>query len=161
MAYGVDLLFSSTHTHTHTQTHVEKQYLIVNKVWPTLFEHLTDPKRRKYGLTKIQSNCEYQFFVYYCEDEIYILAPKLSNFIVIVTNIAFPITSLMITINDADRCGQYPGYPIDGTVGRVLCSPSPIRGRYVYITLPAVQHLMLCEVEVFTGKGKYSYQCIV
>ena len=80
---------------------------------------------------------------------------KLSNFIVIVTNISFPTTSTILTANATGRCGQYPGHPVEGTVGRVLCSPSPIKGRYVYITLPAVRYLMLCEVEVFMGNDQW------
>ena len=76
---------------------------------------------------------------------------RLSNFIVTVSNISFPATAAQLVPPAFTRCGQYQGYPEPGQAGTVTCSPGPSRGRYVFISLPTLGILTMCETRVFAG----------
>ena len=48
------------------------------------------------------------------------------------------------------RCGQYNGYPdVPTLMGRVTCSPGPIRGQFVYVSLTSVSQMTFCEAKVY------------
>ena len=77
----------------------------------------------------------------------------LEDFLVTVSNTGFPVTYDHLS-SVFTRCGQYSGYPAGSQWGRVTCSPEPIRGRYVYVSIdnPAGgRSLVMCEVRVFGG----------
>ena len=51
-------------------------------------------------------------------------------------------------------CGQYKGVPAAGKDVEVTCKKAVI-GRYLYIYVPQISNMQLCEVQVFgkdTGK---------
>ena len=73
-----------------------------------------------------------------------------SDFLVTVSNTAFPVT--YDQLSSFTRCGQYSGYPAASQWGRVTCSPGPVRGRYVYVSIHnSGYYLIMCEVKVFGG----------
>ena len=80
------------------------------------------------------------------------IAGRLSDFIVTISNLSFPVNSDEMVPPDFIQCGQYVGYPAAGQTGTVTCSPGSIRGRYVFVSLPILGVLQMCEVRVFTGK---------
>ena len=80
-------------------------------------------------------------------------AERLSDFIVSVSNISFPVTAAQLVPPAFPRCGQYQGYPGPGQTGTVTCSPGPSRGRYVFISLPIPGVLTMCETWVFASRS--------
>ena len=49
-------------------------------------------------------------------------------------------------------CGRFAGNETTNTTGHVICSPRPIRGRFVFITRQMVDSVLcLCEATVFAG----------
>ena len=80
-------------------------------------------------------------------------ADRLSDFIVTVS-ISFPVTSDELQPPAFIRCGQYQGYPGPGQTGTVTCNPGPSRGRYVFISLPTLGILTICETRVFAGRSR-------
>ena len=83
---------------------------------------------------------------------------RLSDFIVTVSNVSFPVTSYELVSPVFTRCGQYQGYPGPGQRGTVICSPGPSRGRYVFISLPTLGILTMCETRVFAGRLKTKFK---
>ena len=81
------------------------------------------------------------------------IAGRLSDFIVTISNISFPVNSDELVPPDFIQCGQYVGYPAAGQAGTITCRPGPIRGRYVFVSLPILDVLQMCEVRVFAGKS--------
>ena len=79
-------------------------------------------------------------------------ADRLSDFIVTVSNVSFPETSAQLVPPEFITCGQYQGYPGPSQTGTVICSPGHIRGRYVFISLPTLGVLTMCEARVFAGR---------
>ena len=69
-----------------------------------------------------------------------------------ISNISFPVNSDELVPPDFIQCGQYVGYPAAGQTGTLTCNPGPIRERYVFVSLPILGVLQMCEVRVFTGK---------
>ena len=81
----------------------------------------------------------------------YYQAHVLSDFLVTVSDTGFSVTYDQLS-NSFGRCGQYSGYPPASQWGRVTCSPEPVRGRYVYVSIDIPSHVLtLCEVRVFGG----------
>ena len=64
----------------------------------------------------------------------------------------YPVTYDQLKQTTFSTCGQHDGRVPPAEFGRVTCSPNPARGRYVYISLPDANLLVLCEVRVFGGK---------
>ena len=90
------------------------------------------------------------FFFFLCYPVDGNLAHWLSDFLVTVSNTRFPVT--YDQLSSFTRCGQYSGYPAASQWGRVTCSPGPVRGRYVYVSIDNASHyLVMCEVKVFGG----------
>ena len=85
---------------------------------------------------------------------------RLSDFIVTVSNISFPVTSNQLVSPAFTLCGQYQGYPGPGQRGTVICSPGPSRGRYVFISLPTLGVLTMCETRVFAGRLKAKFKVL-
>ena len=91
------------------------------------------------------------YFWYYCYPVDGFHANWLTDFLVTVSNTAFPVT--YDQLSSFTRCGQFSGYPPASQWGRVTCLPEPVRGRYVYVSIDDITHcLVLCEVMVFGGK---------
>ena len=80
-------------------------------------------------------------------------ADRLSDFIVTVSNVSFPVTSAQLVPPKFILCGQYQGYPGPSQTGTVICSPGPSRGRFVFISLPTLGVLTMCEARVFAGRS--------
>ena len=104
----------------------------------------------------INQNCLLRIFVsmfqyIYCYTHFRSFAERLSDFIVSVSNVSFPVTADDLVPPAFTQCGQYDGYPGSGQTGTLTCSPGPSRGRYVFISLPAIESLTLCEVRFFAG----------
>ena len=88
---------------------------------------------------------------------LFIVVQFLADFLVTVSNTGFPVTYEQQS-SSFTRCGQYIGYPPAGEWGRVTCSPEPVRGRYVYVSIDDPTHwLTLCEVRVFGGMYRVYY----
>ena len=85
---------------------------------------------------------------------------RLTDFIVTVSNISFPVTAAQLVPPAYTRCGQYQGYPGPGQTGTVTCSPGPTRGRYVFISLPIPGVLTMCETRVFAGMSRVGFVTI-
>ena len=85
---------------------------------------------------------------------------RLSDFIMTVSNVSFPVTSYELVSPAFTWCGQYQGYPGPGQRGTVTCSPGPSRGRYVFISLPTLGILTMCETQVFAGRAKTKFKFI-
>ena len=84
-----------------------------------------------------------------------LFAERLANFIVTLSNISFPVTSVELAPPVFIRCGQYKGHPGPDQTGTVTCSSGPRRGRYVFISLPIPGVLTVCEARVFTDRPKF------
>ena len=82
---------------------------------------------------------------------------RLANFKVVISNVSLMVTSSQLLGSDFITCGQYTSYPPGGATGRVTCSPGPIRGRFVHITLPQPESLTLCEVMVLSPEGTWMF----
>ena len=78
-------------------------------------------------------------------------ADRLSDFMVSVSNVSFPVTAAQLVPPAFTRCGQYQGYPGPGQTGTVTCSSGANRGRYVFISLPTPGVLTMCETWVYAG----------
>ena len=46
-------------------------------------------------------------------------------------------------------CATYVGYPPGGTPTNITCEQGPVQGTHLYIQLPRVERMNLCEVEVY------------
>ena len=79
-------------------------------------------------------------------------AENFTNFSATVSNEAYPVSYDQLKQTTFSTCGQHDGRVPPALFGRVTCSPNPIRGRYVYITLPDTSPLVLCEVRVLGGE---------
>ena len=85
----------------------------------------------------------------------------LANFIVTVSNVSFPVTPDQLDSSAFIRCGQYQGYPSGIEKGVVTCSPGPVVGRFVFVSLPddgQIRTLTLCECRVYAGRGEIGVQ---
>ena len=83
-------------------------------------------------------------------------AHVLSDFLATVSNTGFFVTYDQLA-SSFRRCGQCNGYPLASQWGRVMCSPEPLRGRYVYASIDIPSHVLtLCEVRVFGGLWNFT-----
>ena len=91
----------------------------------------------------------------------YVLHPlsgRLTNFSVIISNVSLMVTAdQLVQSAGFVSCGQFLGYPPAGATGRIACSPGPIRGRFVHITIPQTETLTLCEVMIMSPEGTCYY----
>ena len=71
-----------------------------------------------------------------------LVAEWLADFIVTVSNSSFPVYAYQLVPPMFVHCGQFLGIPGPGET-------QPIRGCHVFISIPAVTPLQLCEVEVY------------
>ena len=77
-------------------------------------------------------------------------AQDLSDFIITISNISYPVQASQFSDPSFVRCGQYVGYPhLPTLMGRVTCSPGPIWGRFVYVSKPQVSGMSFCEAKVY------------
>ena len=102
----------------------------------------------KRGHSCIMFCCSYGYVCYLTS------AGRLSDFIVTVSNVSFPVTSAQLVPPAFILCGQYQGYPGPAQTGTVICNPGPSRGRFVFISLPTLGILTLCEVRIFAGRSR-------
>ena len=83
---------------------------------------------------------------------------RLANFNVIIRNVSLMVTADQLVQSTCFiSCGQFSGYPAAGATGHVTCRPGPIRGRFVYITLPRTETLTLCEVMIMSTGGTHLF----
>ena len=57
-------------------------------------------------------------------------------------------------LDHMDRCGQFPGTPLQGMPNTIKCKEGTF-GMYVYYYLPATNYVRLTELEVF-GLRKFT-----
>ena len=71
-----------------------------------------------------------------------------------------PLTT--VTLGNYPQCGgQYLEPAYDGQIMDIDCDPD-MEGRYVYIQLPGLEYLTLCEVEVYeVGKLNHIYASLL
>ena len=84
-----------------------------------------------------------------------LFSDRLADFTVTVSNVSFPIKADQLMSSGFERCVQYNGFPGAAETVKVTCDTAPIRGRYVYISLPGNQPLTLYEARVYGGKIVY------
>ena len=119
------------------------------------------PMKLKLGHTPLHHAIPAAFgvFSYSCSYACYLTsADRLSDFIVTLSNVSFPVTSAQLVPPAFIRCGQHHGYPGPGQTGTVTCSPGPSRGRYVFISLPNPGILTMCETRVFAGRSRATFK---
>ena len=82
----------------------------------------------------------------------FMIADLLKDFRVLISETGFPINTSQFNTEQFHLCGQFPGMPPAGVKSRVKCPWGGITGRYVYITLPRIAVLTLCQVEIYGRK---------
>ena len=82
----------------------------------------------------------------------FMIADRLKDFRVLISETGFPVNTSQFNTEQFHLCGQFPGMPPAGVKSRVKCPWGGITGRYVYITLPRIAVLTMCEVEIYGRK---------
>ena len=128
-------------------------YSFVDTYIIPLYEHIINHYNMHYTFTNDPSKLYAWWYESYCYMWCPSFAERLSDFVVTVSNISFPVTSVELVPPAFTLCGQYQGYPGPSQTGTVTCSPGPSRGRYVFISLPTLGVLTMCETRVFAGRS--------
>ena len=160
----IDINFFGSFDRTHTcsvplynGTHI-KRYLnqAIFKQVVKILLRLLEVNNEIYGLL-IRLPPSHKTERFHCISDDGYFAEDFANFSVTVSNEAYPVTYDQLKQTTFSTCGQHDGRVPPAEFGRVTCSPNPARGRYVYISLPDANLLVLCEVRVCGGKFGISH----
>ena len=77
---------------------------------------------------------------------------RLRDFVVGVTNFR-PSPGSPPVRGSYPLCARYIGVPPADSSITLRCDPNTQAGRYVIVQLPGIEHLEICELEIFEGQS--------